>query len=89
MPRCETGGYTTFSARHGPAALRKYRTNRMAMSKTEADKLRYEPHRAWEQDLDGCFDLVICDECHSLKSLAADASVSVQWLDVGWMVALS
>ena len=73
--------YTTFAVRHGPAAIRKHRINKLAMSKTEADKIRFEADALWEGSLENCFDLVVNDECHLLKSLSADVSNSVLWLN--------
>ena len=72
--------YTTFAARHGPAANTKYRTNKLAMSKRQCDDERFNPDPRWDANLEGCFKVVINDECHLIKSFAADVSVTVEWL---------
>lgn len=73
--------YTTFAARHGPAPLRKHRINSKIMSKTEAEKLERELDPLWAGSLRGCFETVVNDECHMLKSGSTDVSTSVAWVE--------
>lgn len=81
--------YTTFAARHSPAANHKYQINKLAMSKTEADKHHFNPDPRWDSNLEGCFKLVVNDKCHLLKSFAADISVTVHWQRVTHFIMIS
>ena len=81
--------YTTFSTRHGPSAIRKKRVNKLHMSNTEADKVQTEADEEFPGNITGCFELVVNDECHLLKSLVADASIAVQWLNAPRYIMIS
>ena len=74
------GTYTQLKDIDGPTALRSHRITKKAMSAIQAKKLRTVMDPAWDGNLEDCFETVINDECHTLKSLSADVSVTVQWL---------
>ena len=81
--------YATFAERHGPKALRKYRTNTLNWSKTKADKMETINDADWKGNLEGQFGTVICDEAHGIKSLAANGSTAVSWLKANFHVLIT
>ena len=48
------------------------------MSATTANQLRHELDYIWDDGLAYCFDFVIADECHLLKTSDADVSICVR-----------
>ena len=51
------------------------------MSTTAANQLRHELDHIWDDGLAYCFDFVVADECHLLKTSDADVSICVRWLN--------
>ncbi len=72
--------YSTWSKRHGPQAQRRWLTNKKKLWRTNADRVADDLQPGFEGSLDGCFDAVILDEGHVVKSLQAKGSLSVSWL---------
>ena len=72
--------YTTFPAQCGPALLRKYRINTLAISTTTAEQTERELDPMWSGSLRGYFYTVVNDECHILKFETTDVSTAVSRL---------
>ena len=72
--------YTTFAAQYGPALLRKYRINTLAISTTTAEQTERELDPMWSGSLRGYFYTVVNDECHILKFETTDVSTAVSRL---------
>ena len=80
--------YSTFAGRHGPGALYKERTKqRLPKDVKEKEYQTLDP--SWEKALDGCFEIIIMDEAHTIKNDEALSNVALAWLSASFHIFLT
>lgn len=72
--------YNTFEQRNRPRAQTSWRINTKNMTKADASRQEHVQGLEWEHSLHKMFGIVICDEGHLLKTVAAKSSIAVQCL---------
>ena len=69
----------TLIIKHDSSALIKLRKNQ------EIDKSIQELNENWNKIINDCFEMIVIDEIHSIKSIKAEINKSIEWFQT-WML---
>ena len=73
--------YVTWAKRNESKSLKTWRRNIKDLSKRDAIELETQLDHRWHENLFNCFDIIICDEAHVLKSFATKTTIVIDWLN--------
>ena len=78
--------YVTWAKRNESKSLKTWRRNIRDLSSRDATKLETQLDHRWHEDLFNCFDIIICDEAHALKSFATKTAIVIDWLNARFYI---
>ncbi|KAM5480548.1 hypothetical protein McanMca71_002413 [Microsporum canis] len=73
--------YQSFSSRHGPTSLGRWRRKELGLKLVEIQKLSKTSDKRWPENLCDLFGTVVLDEAHLVKNRETQTASVVLWLE--------
>lgn len=77
---------STFMKRHGPSEVQKYRLSEKGFTKKQSETTYFINEPEFPGNLDGCFDVIVIDEAHSIKNDETSGHATIRWLNAQFLI---